>query len=73
MARGVSATVDIPSTPLNRAKTPGIIYERVTLAACPLKGCLGYLFINLPIFVGKKYHLDAVHILKTHKLKSKAN
>lgn len=51
--RGVPATIHIPSTPLKMAKTLGIIYEQVKIAACPLKGCLSYLLINLSISVGK--------------------
>lgn len=49
---GVLATIHIPSTPLKTAKTLDTIYEWVKIA-CPLKGRLGYLFINLPISVGK--------------------
>lgn len=53
VTRGVLATIPIPSTPLKTAKTLSIIYEQVRIAACPLKGCLGYLFINLSISVGR--------------------
>lgn len=45
--------IHIPSTPLKMAKTLHFIYEQVKIAACPLKGCLGYLRTNLSISVGK--------------------